>query len=111
MEVFINALVNAAAPVLVAGGVAAVAWLLKNVNSLIKANTNAKQYEILTSIVGTVVRAVEQDHWIEDGEVKKNIAYQQIAKHLQKYGVKLDLEVVDSAIEAAVLKEFGASYK
>lgn len=111
MEVFINALANAAAPVLVAGGVAAVAWLLKNVNSLIKANTNAKQYETLTNIVGTVVRAVEQDHWIEDGEVKKSIAYQQIAEHLQKYGVKLDFEVVDSAIEAAVLKEFGASYK
>ncbi|CAB4177492.1 Phage holin, LL-H family [uncultured Caudovirales phage] len=111
MEVFVNALVNAAAPVLVAGGVAAVAWLLKNVNSLVRANTNDKQYTTLTNIVNTVVRAVEQEHWIEDGEVKKNIAYQQIAEHLHKYGVKLDFEVIDSAIEAAVLKEFGASNK
>lgn len=107
MEVLVNALVNAAAPVLVTVAVAGGAWLLRNVNKLVKANTSAKQYATLASIVTTVVLAVEQEFWAEDGEVKKSIAYGQIADLLKKYGIKLDFDAVDAAIEAAVLKEFG----
>ena len=107
MEVFISAAINALAPVLAAVAVAGGAWLLRNVNALVKANPNAKQYATLASIVTTVVCAVEQEFWAEDGDVKKSIAYGQIADLLKRYGIKLDFDAVDAAIEAAVLKEFG----
>lgn len=108
MEVFVNAFANAIAPVLVAVAVAGGAWLLRNINALVKANTSAKQYATLASIVTTVVCAVEQEFWAEDGDVKKSIAYTQIAELLKRYGIKLDFDAVDAAIEAAVLKEFGS---
>lgn len=104
MEEVLNVLV----PVLATAIVGVLAIVLRNLNNFVKANTSAKEYGILAAIATTAVQAVEQQYFEESSDGKKSLAFQYVDSALRSKGIKINLESVDSAIEAAVNREFGA---
>lgn len=108
MQEVIDALVPVLAPVLATAVVGGIAIVLRNLNKFVKAHTSAKEYGILAAIATTAVQAVEQQYFAETSDSKKSLAFQYVESALDSKGIKVDLDTIDSAIEAAVNREFGA---
>lgn len=70
------------------------------------ANKNNKEFALVTSIIEQGVQFAEQVYNSSDGQAKKAAALDYIERELAKQGIKIDVELVADAIEAAVLREF-----
>lgn len=82
------------------------AFLGKAVRDFTVANKDNKNYGLLVSIVENAVQAVEQVYKDVDGDTKKSAAIAMAEAALEARGIKVDLDEIDAAIEAAVLREF-----
>lgn len=70
------------------------------------ANKNNKEFALVTSIVEQGVQFAEQVYNTSDGQAKKAAAIDYIERELAKQNIKIDLDLVADAVEAAVLREF-----
>lgn len=82
------------------------AFLGKAVRDFTVANKDNKNYGLLVSIVENAVQAVEQVYTDVDGDTKKKAAFALVEAALKARGINVDLDEIDAAIEAAVLREF-----
>jgi hypothetical protein len=102
IESFVVALVPILVPLLAA-------WLLPKAIGAwkgLKSKLDSDDIYLIESIAGVAVKAAEQaklSGFIQD---KKTYAMEFVEDWLKARGVKLDLKLIDSAIEAAVLEEF-----
>lgn len=102
VESFVVALVPILVPLLAA-------WILPKVIGAwkgLKSKLDSDAIYLIESIAGMAVKAAEQaklSGFITD---KKTYAMEFVESWLKARGVKLDLKLIDSAIEAAVLDEF-----
>lgn len=70
------------------------------------ANKNNKQFALVTSIIEQGVQFAEQVYESADGQSKKAAALDYIQRELDKQGVKVNVDLLSDAIEAAVMREF-----
>lgn len=102
VESFVVALVPILVPLLAA-------WLLPKAIMAwkgLKSKLDSDDIYLIESIAGVAVKAAEQaklSGFIQD---KKTYAMEFVEDWLKARGVKLDLKLIDSTIEAAVLEEF-----
>ncbi len=96
---FWNAIDAALVAILVAliGALAAfaAAWLRRR--------TNQEQFTLIQWIAAQAVKMAEQ--MSQDNEEKKRLALANAEEWLKQYGIKIDLHLLDDAIEAAVFAE------
>ena len=85
---------------------AAATWMISKwveiFKKLSKKNPDVAAY--LMEICNTAVRAAEQIFGGEKGKEKKAYAMKLVEAYLSQIGIKLNLETIDAAIEAAVLE-------
>lgn len=81
-----------------------IAWVTKVVND-IKSKLTAEQKFYIETAVKTAVMAAEQVKLVDQLIDKKKYALDVATDWLNKLGIKVDLKVLDSLIEAAVFTE------
>lgn len=81
----------------------------KAVRDFTIANKENKNFALLTSIAEAAVQAVEQVYGENEGDTKKAAAIEAVEAALATRGLKIDLDEIVNAIEAAVLREFNFS--
>jgi len=98
----LQTLLEVALPILVT---ALATWMVGKVVELFKriAQKSPDAAAYLMEICNTAVRAAEQIFGGEKGKEKKAYAIKLVQAYLAQIGIKLDLETIDAAIEAAVL--------
>lgn len=82
-------------------------WLKKQIDK-VTAEIQAAQpdvFDLLQKFAVSAVQAAEQSGLLETGEAKKEFAIAQVEKWLNQFGIDVDLDQVDAAIEAAVFAE------
>jgi len=62
-------------------------------------------FDLLQKFAVAAVQAAEQSGLLETGEAKKEYAIALVEKWLLQFGIDVDLDQVDAAIEAAVFAE------
>lgn len=99
----LQTLLEVALPILVT---AAATWMIGKVVEIFKqiAQKNPDVAAYLMEICNTAVRAAEQIFGGEKGKEKKAYAIKVVQIYLARVGIKLDLETIDAAVEAAVLE-------
>lgn len=102
LQDLILALIPVLIPVLVAFAVAA--W--KAVQAWIKTKTTPVVYDALTKTASIAVLAAEQMAKSGFIQQKKDYAVDMVSMLLKERGITLDLAVIQSAVEAAVWREF-----
>jgi LL-H family phage holin len=104
------ALINGLAPILVDALIAvlvgAIAFVGRAVHGFINANKNVKGFEFLSQLATIAVQAAEQVYADQDGDTKKRFAIDFLEKALAERNINVDLDVISTAIEAAVMSEF-----
>lgn len=83
-----------------------VAAVGKEGRRLAKNNANNAGFEFVLSVARAGVQAAEQVYGEYEGEKKKAYAIEFAEKWLAAKGVEVDLDVLSTAIESAVLNEF-----
>jgi len=81
------------------------AWLHKQYQNQ-RANLDQQQQWIVDFVVAQGVRAAEQLYREGGGKEKKAYAYSVIERELASRGLKLDIDILDAKIEAAVFSQF-----
>lgn len=71
-----------------------------------RAELNQTQQWLLDNAVAVAVRAAEQLYASGDGQQKKEYAISVAEKWLEKYNIKMDLDVLAAAIESSVYSQF-----
>lgn len=66
-------------------------------------------FDMLKKFAIAAVQAAEQSGLLETGEAKKAFAIEQVEKWLDQFGIVVDLDQVDAAIEAAVFAEINGA--
>ena len=97
---FVSDLVNAALMALIPVAIGAVGYLAKEVVAYLKAKTNAEAYAMIEKVAATV----EQTLASEEGQMKKDAAVALVQAEALKRGITLDVEQLENAVEAAVLR-------
>ena len=99
----LQTLLEVALPILVS---ALATWMIGKVVELFKkiSQKNPDVAAYLMEICNTAVRAAEQIFGGEKGHKKKQYAIKVVEAYLLQVGIRLDLETIDAAIEAAVLE-------
>ena len=99
----LQTLLEVALPILVT---AAATWMIGKVVEIFKkiAQKNPDVAAYVMEICSTAVRAAEQIFGGEKGKEKKAYAIKLVEAYLSQVGIKLDLETIDAAVEAAVLE-------
>jgi LL-H family phage holin len=99
----LQTLLEVALPILVT---AAATWMIGKVVEIFKkiAQKNPDVAAYLMEICNTAVRAAEQIFGGDKGKEKKAYAIKMVEAYLAQVGIKLDLETIDAAVEAAVLE-------
>jgi hypothetical protein len=89
-------------------------WV-KRLSDKVKAELSSEQLAFLTAIAQQLVVAAEQSGLIgaiEDaGEAKKQMVLAQLQQIADEKGIKINVEALSAIIEAAVVAEFGFSFK
>jgi LL-H family phage holin len=62
-------------------------------------------FDLLQKFAVAAVQAAEQSGLLTAGKEKKAFAIEQVEKWLDQFGIDIDLDLVDAAIEAAVFSE------
>lgn len=73
---------------------------------LVAAQANGEHADFLAKVAEIAVQAIEQTYAAANGDEKKAAAIAAAERALEARGVKVDLDIIDDAIEAAVLREF-----
>lgn len=81
------------------------AWMYKQYQHQ-RAQLDTQQQYFLDFIVGQAVRAAEQLYKEKKGAEKKAYVFGIVEKELAARGIKLDIDVLDAKIEAAVFAQF-----
>ena len=99
----LKTVLEAALPVLIT---AAAAWMVGKAVEIFRniAQENPDAAAYLFEICSTAVRAAEQIFGGEKEKEKKAYALRLVQAYLERIGLRLDLETIDAAIEAAVLE-------
>ncbi len=99
----LQAVLEAALPILVVAGAS---WLIGKTLEVFRKlkDTNPNLYEILKAVSERAVLAAEQVYKSGQGEEKKQYALNTAEQYLKAKGIKLDLDVIDAYIEAAVME-------
>ena len=99
----LQTLLEVALPILVT---AAATWMVGKAVEIFKsvAMKNPDVAAYLMEICNTAVRAAEQIFGGEKGKEKKAYAMKLVEAYLAQLGIKLNLETIDAAVEAAVLE-------
>ena len=97
----LQAILEAALPILVT---ALAAWTIGKTAELFGKlkKRNPDVYECLVKIANVAVQSAEQLIGSKHGQEKKEYAKKVIEKYLASRGIKLDLDLIEAAIEAAV---------
>jgi hypothetical protein len=89
---------------------AAVKWI-NTKSAEAKISKDAATYKMVSGLVYQLVLAAEQNGMIgalkNDGLAKKQFVIGRLEEELVKLGIKMDLDTLDSMIEAAVHEAFG----
>jgi len=104
MDPFVSDLVNAVIVALVPVVIGGLGYLGTQVAKYLRARMNAEAYAMIEKIAATVVASVEQTLASEEGRVKKDAAVALVQAEALKRGISLDLEQLENAVEAAVLR-------
>lgn len=88
---------------LVTVSVALIGLLAWRARAYLAARLNAQQLALLQQIVSQAVLMAEQVS--EDNAEKKRLALETAEAWLRQYGIEIDLDVLEAAIEAAVFDE------
>lgn len=99
METFWNVI----EPVVITVLLALVAMLIGQGFALLRRRTSQEQFSLIQRIASQAVKMAEQ--LSSDNADKKRLAIEHAQALLTKYGIKLDLIVLEEAIEAAVFSE------
>jgi hypothetical protein len=83
--------------------VAAVGVQVRKVQASTANNHNA---DFINKVIEIGVQAAEQVYGAAEGDQKKAYAIDFAEKWLADRGVKVDIDILDSAVEAAVMREF-----
>ncbi len=107
LSIFLQNFMAVALPALAS---AAFAWLFAKAKKawLEFKSDQAGSAEILEMVAKMAVQAAEQVGMNEMIEDKKEYAMEVAEKRLAEYGLKIDLDIISAAIEAAVLSEFNS---
>ncbi len=96
----VNALIVGLVPVVIGG----LGYLGTQVAKYLRARMNAEAYAMVEKIAATVVASVEQTLASEEGQMKKDAAVALVQAEALKRGITLDIEQLENAVEAAVLR-------
>jgi len=103
-------LVDTFTPIIVNATIAAIGLVVTFVGVQVRkvqaSTANNKNAEFIGRIVEIGVQAAEQVYGAANGDAKKGYAIDFAEKWLAERGVKIDVDVLDAAVEAAVLREF-----
>lgn len=83
----------------------AVAWITKIIND-IKSHLSGDAQWAINQAVGAAVMAAEQMHLVDAAIDKKDYALTAATNWLESKGIKVDLNILDTLIEAAVMNNF-----
>lgn len=83
--------------------VALAALLVVQGVALLRRRTSQEQFAIIQRIAAQAVKMAEQ--LSEDNATKKQLAMDAASRWLEQYKIKLDLYMLESAVEAAVFSE------
>jgi len=110
LSVFVEKVLLAFAPILAS---LAVAWLLAKVRGawVEFQDLHGGEAWVIKEIANIAVKAAEQANLSGQIEDKKDYAVAVAMEWLQARGLKIDLSVIDAAIEAAVFDEFNKPAK
>lgn len=75
------------------------AWFVKKYQTA-KMSLSTEQQYLLGVIVGSAIKAAEQIY--DNGEEKRNYAFDVVEKTLQQYGLTMDVDVIYAMIETQV---------
>ena len=88
----------------------AIVWM-KSQWEKVKLQIGVEEYAFIEALVRQFVLAAEQAGLIgmitNAGEEKKKMVLAMAEAELEKYGIKVDLDVIDAIIESIVYEEFG----
>ncbi len=99
---FTPIIVNAV--IVVVGAVAAAIGVqIRKVQATVSKDKNA---DFINKVIEIGVQAAEQVYGAANGDTKKDYALDFAEKYLASKGIKVDLDVLDTAVEAAVMREF-----
>lgn len=104
MDSLVSDIVNAAIVALIPVAIGGIAYLGRQVAGYLKARMNAEAYAMVEKIAATVVASVEKTLASEEGQVKKDAAVALVQAEALKRGISLDIEQLENAVEAAVLR-------
>lgn len=85
---------------------AAIGFIGFQVRKFIASQANNEHADFLARVAEIAVQAIEQTYAAADGDAKKAAAIEAAERLLESRGVKVDVDVISDAIEAAVLREF-----
>ena len=100
MSDIVNAVIMGLIPVAIGG----LGYLGTQVAKYLRARMNAEAYAMIEKIAATVVASVEKTLASEEGQVKKDAAVALVQAEALKRGISLDIEQLENAVEAAVLR-------
>ncbi len=89
--------------VVVGAVVAAIGVQVRKAQATVAKDKNA---DFINKVIEIGVQAAEQVYGAANGEAKKGYAIDFAEKWLSEQGLKVDLDTIDAAVEAAVMREF-----
>ena len=104
MNSLVSDIVNAAIVAIIPVAIGGIAYLGREIARYLKARMNAEAYAMVEKIAATVVASVEQTLASEEGQMKKDAAVALVQAEALKRGITLDIEQLENAVEAAVLR-------
>lgn len=105
MQFISELLKNVLLAILVPLASAGAAWVVAKLKEQL-ANVSQQQLDILEQVAIIAVTAAEQAYKDADGPAKKGYALGLVEAQLAKYGLKIDLDEIEAAIESAVYQQF-----
>lgn len=103
----VEQILNALIPLAATGLVTLVAFLVRSLDKWVRANVGMREYSILNAIATVAVQSIEQQYLESESPTKKLLAVKAVNSFLNERNIKIDVVSIDSAVEAAVLREFG----
>lgn len=106
MPSIIDALLPTIITTFIGVATAAIGFIGFQVRKFIASQANNEHADFLSRVAEIAVQAIEQTYSAANGDEKKQAAINAAERLLESRGVKVDLDVIEDAIEAAVLREF-----
>ena len=102
----INALTPLVLQALIVVSTIVIAAIGNQVRKVTATQSNDARVDFINKVVEVGVQAAEQALGTADGQAKKEFAINFAEQWLAQHGVNVELDTLDAAIEAAVMREF-----